>query len=325
MRVIVMTATLALATAAGAYPISPVFLWQLTHEAELIVLAEVESVRLEGSGGDDLRDAPSSTAIPSHRLGPSIARLRVRETWKGSPRDSVEVAYNSAYICPSPPSFDAGETVAAFLVREGSLWRVVALSYGVRHLAPDAIGATRARVREAVALQAGGRVTVARRVEWLTACCEHPATRHDALRELAPRVGWFDRAYDRVEGRASYAARLTADQRLRLLAAFLADPPDVHSLPLIVHALKEQPSEELDSQLVRTIEEALLDPDSRWALEDAMAAVAVRLRVPRARSRFESLHSLRARGDDGEAPLADFQLAWDTALAERPHAPAARR
>lgn len=301
---------------AAAYPISPVHLWQLIDEADVVVLADVESVALGGQGErGNMRDAPSATTVRTTELGPSIARLRVRDTWKGAAPSSIEVPFNSGMICPAPPRFVARDTVVVFLAHAGEAWSVIALSYGVRRVAPADIAPTRERIREAVALHAGGSVGRGNRIAWLVACCEHPATRGDAFRELAPRIDWFDQAYDRVQRPDDLAASLDVEQRRRIVAAVVARPPIIQEVPMVAHVFRDYPSDELTRILVQAVEDALGEKDNRYILPDAMIAVGMRLDVPRVGARFDSL-DIDFERPDYYPPLEDYRRAWDAALAE---------
>lgn len=95
---------------AAAYPISPVSLWQLVAQADLVVIARVERV---GTG----EPADPDAAITAGFFDRDTAVLRVLETWKGSPLAEVRVSFGSSVICPAPPRYVEGEIVLAFLER----------------------------------------------------------------------------------------------------------------------------------------------------------------------------------------------------------------
>ena len=65
-------AVLLAAPSLGAYPIPPVTLWQLTAEADLIVVARVAAVESPPNPGKNFA------------FEGDIARLHVLEVWKGS-------------------------------------------------------------------------------------------------------------------------------------------------------------------------------------------------------------------------------------------------
>jgi hypothetical protein len=176
-----------------AYPITPVPLWGLIEEADLVVLAEVADVtEAAETGGTSLRDAPSSSRMG----GPgSIAHLRVREVWKGEAPGVVPVAFDPNYLCPAPPRYVTGKTVVAFLTREDGTWATVALSYGTHYPAQGEIGDYRDRVREAVTLMSRSSVPEAERLDWLVRAASRRATRWDALYELMPSADSLHSSY----------------------------------------------------------------------------------------------------------------------------------
>ena len=158
-----------------AYPITPVTLWDLVQEADLVLLADVAEVtEAVETAGTDLRGAPSASRMG----GPgSIAHLRIREAWKGVADGTVEVAFDPNYICPAPPRYVAGKTVVAFLTRDGDTLSTLALSYGTHYPSPADIPVYRDRVREARDLQARGNVSDADRLAWLVRAASRRATR----------------------------------------------------------------------------------------------------------------------------------------------------
>lgn len=95
---------------AAAYPISPVSLWQLVAQADLVVIARVERVETGEPADPD-------AAITAGFFDRDTAVLRVLETWKGSPPAEVRVSFGSSVICPAPPRYVEGEIVLAFLER----------------------------------------------------------------------------------------------------------------------------------------------------------------------------------------------------------------
>src|SRR5262245_18159092 len=95
--------SLAISPPAYADAISPQSLWELTQNARLIVLAEVERV-----GQADPRN-------PDFGYGGDVARLRVLEVWKGTKPELLEVTFRKNLICPKPSRYEPGRRVVAFL------------------------------------------------------------------------------------------------------------------------------------------------------------------------------------------------------------------
>lgn len=108
----------------------------LVEAADLVILADVTEVlkssREPGTGG-------------------SLARLQVRETWKGPSHKLVEIPFDPWQMWPAPPRFAPGEVVVAFLTRSRGGWSIATgTSSGALRLRREEIGCLRERVRERV-------------------------------------------------------------------------------------------------------------------------------------------------------------------------------
>lgn len=106
-------AVLLMVPAAGAYPISPVPLFDLVNSSELVVMAEVVEIREEERLTEPTPEY--SNALLAHLDQDAVARLRVVETWKGEPMAAVDVLFPRSLICPAPPRYVEGKVVIAFL------------------------------------------------------------------------------------------------------------------------------------------------------------------------------------------------------------------
>src|SRR5262249_57705503 len=74
--------------------------------------------------------------------------------WKGESPPELTVGFPGNLACPAPPLFNPGQRVLAFLAREQGGVVNVGLASGTRYpRTPEAVGAYRSAVREALALQ----------------------------------------------------------------------------------------------------------------------------------------------------------------------------
>lgn len=257
--------SLVAASPLAAFPIPPRTLWSLAEEADLIVVAKVISV--------------SRPETPTGDFDSDLARLQVLETWKGRARATLDVPFTSAMICPAPPRYVPGETVLAFLtdgdawvdthLGDGDLipeertgferfrgkWITVSLSYGSLYPDPTELPVFRQRTREAVALQARGRVPEEERVAWLVRAAASRATRWHGLYELMPESDAFHSAYDRRPDEP--AATLTRAQLDQIAAGFVREPVVDGTLPMALTVLAGHEDAAVDRTSVSAVEAVL--------------------------------------------------------------------
>jgi hypothetical protein len=107
--------------------ISPIPLRILATKSDLIVVGKVEYI------------------IPFEQENiwdSAIARLEIKSVLKG-PTDTryIDVYYPADLVCPSPPYYEFGSTVLAFLESRasGTGYRTVGLSYGSKNINSEAI------------------------------------------------------------------------------------------------------------------------------------------------------------------------------------------
>lgn len=296
---------------AHAYPISPVTLWELTEQAELVVLARVVAIESPQDRGE--RDFESD-----------IARLEVLEVWKGSTGGDVAVTFSRGMICPAPPRYLPGETVLAFLesgaTRTRSLrkevpaetlqeltakwtnrWFTVALSYGTLYPDADDLPFLHDLVEDALALQARSPVAEGERRAWHVRAATRRATRWQGLYALVRESDEAHSSYDRKPGRRTAT---TADERREVMRGFIVEPSDDHTLAMTLSFVGPQPEAEFDRVVLGQVERLLAEPQVPYWLGDAMARVA---------ERYGSRSGRRDLGlkDDWEAPhTAALRLAW---------------
>jgi hypothetical protein len=308
----VLAPVLFAAPLADAYPIAPVTLWQLTEQAELVVLARVVAVESPQQDHDE-RDFESD-----------IARLQVLEVWKGSTGGDVAVSFARGLICPAPPRYVPGETVLAFLesgaTRAASLrkdvkaevrqdltakwtnrWFTVALSYGTLYPEADDLPFLHDLVDDALALQGRSPVPEGEKRAWHVRAATRRVTRWQGLYAL-------DRETDKAHSFYGRAKRTrtnpTPDERREVMRGFILEPSDDHTLAMTLSFVGSQPEPEFDRVVLGQVERLLAEPKVPYWLGDAMARLA---------ERFGSRNGRRELGlkDDWEAPnTAALQVAW---------------
>lgn len=231
-----------------AFPVSPKTLWELTRDAELVVLARVEKASVLSQ--EELGEAAS-------RALPGLVALEVLEIWKGRAEGRVPVIHQPHLICPSPARYVEGETVLAFLghVDEdpSPLYRTVALSYGSLYPEAEDVPLFRRLVRRAVALQRARRVSPEARRDWLVTAASHRATRWHGLFELVPDVDRLHAGYD-VEGREGGVGELSSEELQRIAAGFVAEPSVDVTLPMTLTVLAGHPDRRLDEAFLAAVE-----------------------------------------------------------------------
>lgn len=260
---------------ARSYPISPVPLWELTEEAGLIVLGEVTEVRDSMDAGEQtLRGAPSST----RRGGPgAVARIEVREVWKGQAGEQVEVSFDPQYVCPAPPRYVVGKVVAAFLSHEDDRWFTVGLSYGTLYPAEEEAADFRDRVREAVALQQSGVVDPGERVAWHVRAAARRATRWHGLYGLKPAGDSMHYFYDAKTGARAAEVHLSADEFDKIARGFVEEPSVDRTLPMILALFEGRPHHALDRAAISSIDALLVKDTLPWWIGEALEPLLRRL------------------------------------------------
>lgn len=276
----------ALLAAAGAqaYPISPVTLWDLTREADLVVWAEVEEVAIraveeDDAGYDDDEDWLTGTA-----------QLRALETWKGPQRVRLTVRYEADLLCPAPAVYLEGERVLAFLERAPDrTWRTVALSYGTHYPRGPEVDDYRHLVAEALRLQrspAAARPDA--RLDWLVEAASRPGTRWHGLFELHPEADRVHASYDQAERPAS-RSRLSRRHLQRIADGFVASPPTDGTLPMALAVLAGWESPEVDRAAVAATEAWMVEERVPYWIRESLGLLLLRLGDPDPAPRLATL------------------------------------
>ena len=313
-----------------AYPISPVTLWGLTEEADLVVLADITNVTPAAeTRGTPMRDAPSSS-----RLGGSgsVARLLVREVWKGEAAGAITVDFDPNYICPAPPRYVAGKTVIAFLTDEDGHWRTVALSYGTRYPEAGEIGTYRDLVRSARDLMSrtpmakadGASVPKADRLDWLVRAASFRATRWDGLYDLMPQGDSLHSFYDQDVGDRPGSAGLTDAQYQRLARGFSEQPSTDRTLVMILSLFEGRPSHVLDRAAMASLESVLLADPPPWWIDEALKLLLRRLGDPAPEARLVLLGDTFDAKDAGTVREIWARAKADLGLPDLPALPLKR-
>ena len=308
-------AVLLAAPSVGAYPIPPVTLWQLTAEADLIVVARVDAV-------ESLPDSEERDAFEG-----DVARLHVLEVWRGSIDSEVSVTFGKNVICPAPPRYIPGETVLAFLesgasrlaslekdtpaddVREltaqwTNRWFTVGLSYGTLYPEAGDRPFLRDLVEDALALQAQSPLPESEQRAWHVRAAARRVTRWHGLYALDRRTDEVLSFYDRKPMRPKIP---TADERREVMRGFIQEPSDDHTVAMTLVFVGAQPEPEFDRAVLGQAERLLAEEDIPYWLGDALARVA---------ERYGSRNGRRDLGlkDDWEEPNARaLRRAWGQA------------
>ncbi|NVJ26761.1 hypothetical protein HUW62_36640 [Myxococcus sp. AM011] len=250
LRGLLLVALFVHTSRAEAESIAPVTLWSLTHEAELVVWADVERVR----------QLPREPYAAPSLDDSDVATLKVRETWKGSahPGERIDVHFAANLDCPRPARYEPGLAVVAFLMKQRGQWHTVALSYGTRYPeGPSEVEAFRRVVttaREAQSLgppsgrgQATPDFEAARR-DWHVLASLHPATRWDGL-------------YG-----ATLGPGLTQAHRQQLARALVEHPPFDPELLQMLAALRGYSSKAVDRKVANILETLITEKEApAWA------------------------------------------------------------
>ena len=109
----------------------------LASRSDLVVLAEVmETARI-----------PMLAGKP-----PRVARLRVREVWKGRAAPEIEVSFDPFVVWPDPPRYVPGEVIVTFLSRRGGVWTSASgTASSTLPAGPAEVARLRSRIRKAAA------------------------------------------------------------------------------------------------------------------------------------------------------------------------------
>ncbi len=257
----VLAAVLVVAAQAFAYPIPPQTLWELSRNAEAIVVAHVDEVKELPAPDDD------EVWAPSHQ-----ATLTVQASLKGSAKGVIEVPYHGNLACPAPPVYRAGETVVAFLSKDKDAWDTVALSYGTRYPGDaTSLAHTSHVITMAAQLQRGG--TAEPPTGWMLVAIAHPSTRWDGLFALQHES-------DELHSYYGHRAPSEAPSPITLAAiesAFLERPSFDQTVPMMLRLLASRPSPAITTLAFDILESVLRVGSAPWWADEAMDLIEARL------------------------------------------------
>ncbi len=234
------------ASSVGYVP--PQGLWELSSNAELIVIATVEF----GAPGTAMPTTFTQAAQWTPTSRERVMQLRVRETLKGATAELIEVL----------GEHPAGETVLAFLEGAHGRWRFVASRYGQLHPPEDELPVFTDRVREALRLQASS-FTKEQKIDWAVRTAAQRATRWHGVWELSAPTesNWFSR-----NGRES-VTQVDENQRRLLADGFIAEPSADDTTAIIAALLKQHTDPRLDLALINAVETLLEGTNSLSAFQ----------------------------------------------------------
>jgi hypothetical protein len=183
---------------------------------------------------------------------------------------------------------DEAKTVLAFLQQVDHGWKTVVLSYGTIYAHPDEMDDFRDRVRDAIKLMAIGQITIEARLAWLAKTAASRATRWHGLYELNAASDRLHSSYDRT-GRTRLLSQLSPSEMKLISDGFVREPSADRTLPMMLDALSEYPSEAVDNVAIAAMEAVIAEKEiPRWALQ-AMRLTLERLNDPYLLLRFEGI------------------------------------
>lgn len=286
-------------SAARAYPIPPVPLWELVERSEAIVLAEVVGIVRE--------DRPESEDDWS--FDRSAASLKILETWKGSVAGEMEVRFPEGLLCPAPPRYVEGKDVVAFLSRNEKGWSTVGLSYGT--LYPESREELKnllTMVHRAIELQKKGKVSPADRLDWLVEAASLPGTRWHGLYELEFGGDEFS-SYSDQKGRKAHS--LSPAQRQRIARGFVERPPVDFTLPMTLKILAGHADPRVDETAVAALEDVFGEKQLPYWIDQALVLVLERFGDRKAAKRAKGFLKGCCEIDEDKA-----RSAWQSAKLE---------
>lgn len=283
-----------LPTASRAYTIRTQTLWDLTSEAEVIVLAHV-----------DKTEPRPPTEPATYFRNATIAHLSVLQAFKGKPTAALSVEYPEGMRCPSPPSYLEGEQVLAFLVKSERHYRTVAMQQGTRYLMPNEIDDYRKVIQEAVAIQATQPVAQDAKTRWIVHAAARPATRWHGLFFLVPPPD-LSAGTDAKGGPASATVmdiRLTPAQLKEIADGFIQFPVADHTLPMVLRLFQDYPNRAIDKTAIGLVESDLAKETPPPWLSQSIELLRRRLGDPKAKA-------MPSRPFWEEVPVTTLRQEW---------------
>ena len=259
------------------------FLWEQSHEAKLIVLAEVEEIRpsflTRGLKGLT-RTARSASRVGS-QLDPAfewiledwtdlqdfnpafLARVRVHDRLKGEAPRSLDVRFHPFDGC-SPPLVP-GQSVIFFLSRRMLKWETYLGSPSILPITSESFPDYQQVIEDAV--RKGPSAGPEERRQWLLLANSLPATRPHALADLK----WS------LQQKEDPFPALTSAELQDLAEHWLASPaPDASVLNLLA-LLDPWPDPRIDAMVAAQVAAALEEEKVPWWADDVLCALGRRI------------------------------------------------
>jgi len=246
-------------------------LWDLSEEAEAIVLAHVDQVGQTPPSADGSRSRNSD-----------LAALSVQQVLKGTPTAAILVEYRGSTLCQVPPEYIVGTQVLAFLRKNGPHYLTVAMSQGTLSPKPGELDDYLSVVQEAVALQAARPMAQDAKIRWMVHAAARPATRLHGLGGLVHPTSYLRGGGKNWESapKSPDGIRLTPEQFKEIADSFVKYPTTGHSLPMILALLEHYASKAIDHTAIGLVDAALAeDVPAPWLIA-AIDLLRSRLRDP---------------------------------------------
>jgi hypothetical protein len=195
---------------ARAYPITPISLFDLVQNSELIVSGYVTEISKDETSRD------------------KIATIAIHETLKGNLKDNtVKVLFTHYIICPAPARYHKGEYVLAFLnLSSLDYYHTYGMSYGVKHVDGVSLKIYSQRTREAInAFKNPSEISMFDAlVECAISCLEEEVTRFESYRLLNMESDFFENYL--LAKQSNVGSVLNESQKERLCKALLKIRPE---------------------------------------------------------------------------------------------------
>ncbi|MCY1017265.1 hypothetical protein [Pyxidicoccus sp. MSG2] len=268
-------------------PIMPMTTWELTQQAEHIVLGRVvRSWRAKPTPWDVASPLETEDArILRERLRDLAPRdrveLEVREAWKGAPARTFTIVSDENWddLLHAQERHGKDHTLLVFLSPEDDGWHTTGYE-SERVLANEDVAAWRERVKEALALQALASVHEQALVDWNVLAVSNLATRLDGLTSLFDQYPlWYSDRDHPLE--IPHPHPLHSAAQRRIADSFIAHPGPPSMVWLMLLALDGQGHPDVDRVAAGLIDQQLANGGDDFlelqGAQDAMDLLSARL------------------------------------------------
>jgi hypothetical protein len=182
-------------------------------------------------------------------------------------------------------------------------YRTLHLSYGTLYPSVPDRGVFRARVAEAVLLQAAPQTALMKKRAWLLRCGERRATRWHGLYELAAGADELHAHYDEA-GRTSDKVSLSPAEQEALRRGFVEEPSGDHTIPMVLALAATEPGSAFETAVLGQLERRLGEALVWYWLPGALG------RVLEGRGAKDGLRELGLSRSDYRFDAAKLRAAW---------------